>query len=122
MEFTCPTIAAKLGERNYVLRMDFNALTLAEQITGKNFLDERIWRRLDVTAATALFWACAYQCDSTLKLDEIRSNSYRFAGIIIDAVRRAWRVAEGKPESDPLPTKESEPTTETPRASVPLPN
>jgi hypothetical protein len=41
-----------------VLRMDFNALAKAEEVTGKNMLNADTWRDMRATDYRALAWAC----------------------------------------------------------------
>jgi hypothetical protein len=107
-EFTCPTVAVKIAGHEFVLRMDFNALALAEKTTGKNFLDPDLWQKMDVTTATALFWACAVQTDTKLTLGAVRSLGYKHIRAIIEACRNAWKAANEIAEEDARPINGSE--------------
>ena len=46
--------------------MDFNALALAESTSGGNFLEGL--KNLSISKMSAIFWACARQCDDKLTL------------------------------------------------------
>jgi hypothetical protein len=107
--FTCPSIKAKVSGKEYELRMDFNAVSAAERLTGKNLLDAEIWRDMDASTVTALFWACAIQCgeQNKITLNDVRSGTFKHATEMIDAVRKAWRAANDVPEEDPVPTSGS---------------
>lgn len=107
MDITCPTITQKVAGKDFALRMDFNALVLAEKTTGSNFLDPKIWQDMNVTDITALFWACSAQTDPKLTLSAVRSLGYKHATDITAACQKAWRAVNEIPEEETRPTSGS---------------
>ena len=103
--FTCPVVKCRVGVRAFSLRMDFNAIAQAEQITGRSFLDEKMWEDMNVSAVTALFWACAVEGgDTRLTLAEVRGYSFKQLPEMVDGCRAAWRAVNELPAEDPRPT------------------
>lgn len=57
-----------------VLRMDFNALAKAEELTGKNFVDPNTWAKLSATDYRALILGCLLSGGSytpSLTIDQV---------------------------------------------------
>lgn len=103
MDITCPTVTKVIAGNSFELRMDFNALVLAEKASGKNFMDPSIFTDMNVTDATTLFWACAVQTNSKLTLSDVRKLGYRHITEVVKGCREAWRAAIETPEEDPRP-------------------
>lgn len=109
--FTCPTVTRKIAGQDFTLRMDFNALALAEQLSRANLLDDRAWSDMTVSTLTALFWASIVQGGhSDVTLTQVRALGYKHAAEMVDAVRAAWRAVNELPEEDPRPTSGSKRT------------
>jgi hypothetical protein len=109
--FTCPTVKKTIGKKTFTLRMDFNALALAEKVTGRNFIEGLT--NLDINSVTALFWACAVQTDDKLTLQEVRLFGYKQLNDVVDACHESWRAVNEIPEEDKRPTDGLEQKTET---------
>lgn len=105
--FTCPSVKREVSGELVELRMDFDAIALAEQVTGKNLLDDKIWLDMDSSTMTVLYWACRLPFDSKLTIKDVRRAGFKDAAAMIKAVRAAWRAASDLPEEDPLPTNGS---------------
>jgi hypothetical protein len=58
-------------DRERTLRMDFNALAKAEELTGKNFIDAATWRSLSIRDYRALIFACLVHEDPALTLESV---------------------------------------------------
>jgi|SRR5581483_6144728 len=102
--FTCKTITRKVGGREYQLQMNCAALQRAEELTGQNFLDEKLWADMNVTCMTALFFASAVQGGEKISLEDVRSLPPSHLADVVDACREAWAAANEVPEQDPRPT------------------
>lgn len=105
--FTCPSVTRKVGDKEVTLRMDFDAISAAEQITGKNLLDEKVWADMDARTLTAVYWAAAKHADPTLSLGAVRAASFKEMPEMIQAIRAAWRASNDMPEEDSVPTSGS---------------
>jgi hypothetical protein len=112
-----PTIKQTVAGREYSLRLDFNAIGRAEEITGKNFLDGRFWSSLDVRSVTALFFACVFahflhvrqgdeakalqDCQATkATLYDIRSLGPNSMDELVTACNAAWKATTEVPEDE----------------------
>jgi hypothetical protein len=115
--FVCPTIKRVIGGRGFTLRLDFNAITKAEELTGKNFLDPRFWNSLDVRTVTALFFACVfaealekhdrneakamkYLAETNSTLTDVRSYGPPQLDTMVEACMAAWQAVNDVPEED----------------------
>lgn len=58
-------------DKERTLRMDFNALAKAEEITGKNFNKAETWRNLSATDYRALTWGCLLDEQGDLTLEQV---------------------------------------------------
>lgn len=105
---TCPTVTRVIAGVKHTLRMDFNALVLAEGLTGKNFLDAEVWQNMSITSVTCLFWACSVQTNKEITLGSIRDLGPKHSADLVNACRDAWRAANEVPADDPHPTNGSE--------------
>lgn len=115
--FKCPTIKRVIGGRGFTLRLDFNAITKAEELTGKNFLDPRFWNQLDVRTVTALFFACVFAevlnqhenneakttkhlAETNCTLTDLRSFGPPQLEEMVGACMDAWKAVNDVPEED----------------------
>lgn len=57
-------------DKERTLRMDFNALAKAEEITGKNWMTAESWKTLSAKDYRALTWACLLDEDPSLTLEQ----------------------------------------------------
>lgn len=105
--FTCPSVKREVAGKTVELRLDFNAVALVEQMTGKNLLDAEIWREMDTTTITAVYWAAAVQCNPKATLSDVRAGGFKDAAEMVQAVRAAWKASSGAPEEDERPTNGS---------------
>lgn len=112
-----PNIKQTVAGREYNLRLDFNAIGKAEELTGKNFLDGRFWNALDVRSVTALFFACVFahflhvrQGDEVKALQDcqaakatlydIRSLGPNSMDELVTACNEAWKATTEVPEDE----------------------
>jgi hypothetical protein len=58
-------------DRERRLRMDFNALARAEEVTGKSFLDAETWKNLKASDYRAIAWACLLDEDPSLTIEQV---------------------------------------------------
>jgi hypothetical protein len=115
--FVCPTIKRIIGGRGFTLRLDFNAITKAEELTGKNFLDGRFWNELDVRCVTALFYACVFAdalekhdnnearavkhlAETNSTLTDVRGFGPPQLAEMVEACKDAWQAVNDVPEED----------------------
>jgi hypothetical protein len=103
----CASVTCEFAGRKFDLRMDFNAITLAEKLTGRNLLDSEAWSNLDTGTVTSVFFACAFQTDPRLTINDVRSLGFKHSGDIVQAVRAAWKASNDTPEEDERPTSGS---------------
>lgn len=106
MSFACPTITKAVQGKKYTLRMDFNAVVLAEQLSGVKLLDPDAWLGMSTGVVTSVFFAAALQTDSSLKLAEFRKLKFddKTKAAIVDGVREAWRAVNDIPPALDRPT------------------
>lgn len=96
----CRSIKSTIAGREFELRFDFNAVIVAEHVTGVNWLDQEKWADLNATKVTALFFACALQTDPLVTLESIRALPPDSAEPLVTAVRAAWDAANDMPMDD----------------------
>ncbi len=60
-----------LGDKERTLRLDFNALSKAEEVTGKNFVEVLTWQELNAREVRALAWACLVHEDPALTIEDV---------------------------------------------------
>jgi hypothetical protein len=101
-----PTVKAEIAGKKFELSMDFNAIAMAERVTGRNLMDEQTWKDMSVSTMTAVFHACAYQTDQAVTLEAVRKFTFKDAAKMVNAVREAWRIANDTPPDEPRPTEE----------------
>lgn len=109
--FTCASVRRKVGGHTFELRMNFDALSMAEKITGRNLLDNEAWGNLDISSLTVIFWTACQQFDKKLTLADVRAAGGKAATEMLEACNAAWRVAHDLPEERPRPMSGSEPQT-----------
>lgn len=63
-------VAIALDRERHLL-LDFNALCAAEELTGRNFMDEETWNTLSARDVRALLFACLKHEDPTLTLEMV---------------------------------------------------
>lgn len=91
------------------LRLDFNALAEAEQLTGKNFLNDDTWKNMTASDVRALMFSALRHEDDKLTLQEVGALlDPSSMGEIVLALGLAYEGAlpEKKEEGsgkDPLP-------------------
>lgn len=108
MKYVCPEVKRRIAGSDFALRMDMNATVLAEELTGRSFIDHKAWEDMTVKNMTALFFACAVQTDKALTLEDVRSLGITYLSEIIDAVGAAYKGAHEVPEEEKRPTNGSE--------------
>jgi hypothetical protein len=87
---TLPNVSLILGGVERHLVFDFNAIVLAEKLTGVNLL-KAIVADVDATNLRALLWTALVRESPKLTLDEVGTwISMRNAGIIRRALVTAW--------------------------------
>lgn len=65
-----PTAAIELDQPR-MLRMDFKALLLAEELTGRDFSTEEAWQKLGLKGTAALVYGCLKHEDADLTFDRV---------------------------------------------------
>jgi hypothetical protein len=95
--FACPSVKRTIGSREFVLRLDFNAVVAAETATGRNLLDDSVWKELDAPTLTAIFWGAASQTDPSLTLAEVRTFGFQHASEMVNAVTAAYAASKDEP-------------------------
>ena len=90
------------------LRLDFNALSRAETISGRNYLQAESWNNLSITEMTVLLWSALLHEDPKLKLDavgaEIHGGNAAYVSQCLIAAQAALSP-EPKEDADPLGSK-----------------
>lgn len=107
-KYICPEVKCNIGGRPFALRMDINAIELAEEFTGRSFIDHTAWQDMTVKNMAALFFACAVQTDASLSREEVRALGVGHLPDIIDAVGAAYKITHEVPEEEKRPTSGSE--------------
>lgn len=72
---TAPTVEIELDKKRR-LRFDFNAFSLAEKETGKNFLSGVNWTALSAIEVRAILWAGLVWDDPTLTVEDVGAMLY----------------------------------------------
>lgn len=98
-------VAITLDRERHLL-LDFNALTVAEELTGRNFLLQETWNTLSARDVRALLFACLKHEDADLTLDQVGSlvgllNADAISESMLKA-RQENFPAGGGGDSDPL--------------------
>lgn len=70
---TVPVIPIELDKQR-TLRIDFNALSLVEEKTGKNALSQELWENINASNVSTFLWACLIHEDKQLKLEDVRKE------------------------------------------------
>ncbi|MEM3453497.1 MAG: hypothetical protein QW835_07745 [Candidatus Hadarchaeum sp.] len=100
MSVTVPLIEIKLDKVRH-LRLDFNALAKAEEVTGKSFLTSEglSWATTSAKGLRALIWACLLHEDPDLTLEEV-GGLLNYANVpqITAALSKLWE--KSVPESE----------------------
>lgn len=97
---TVPTARLRLGGKERVLRMDYNALMAAEDVRGKNFC--RAEHLLDPSFGDrrAIIWGCLLHADPDLKLEDV--GQWLHPGnhaVVQEALYELIKAFLGEPES-----------------------
>ena len=87
-----------LLDRERRIRLDFNALAIAEDLTGKNLLDSDAWKGLKAGELRAVLYACLKHEDPHLTPEAVGAMIHPGnIGEIIAALNEAY--AEAMPEA-----------------------
>jgi hypothetical protein len=87
---TLPNVSLILGGVKRSLAFDFNAIVLAEKVTGVNLL-KAIVNEITATNLRGLLWAALLKENPELNLEEVGSwITMRNAGTIHEALVMAW--------------------------------
>jgi len=83
-------VPIELGGKTRNIRLDFNALALAEELTGKSFVDIEAWGDMRATDIRAVIYACLVHEDPELTLEQVggllhMGNVERIALELVDA-------------------------------------
>ena len=94
------------------LRLDFNALSRAERINKKNYLNGDDWKNISVSELTALIWCGLIHEDSNLKMEvvgaEIHQGNLAYVSeCLMLAQGNAMPEATEEEAPDPLPSNVS---------------
>jgi len=103
---TVRTVAVDLDrERN--LRLDMNALCLAEDLTGRNFLESAAWEGLNLRSVRALLFACLVHEDPALTIETVGARLH--LGNLTEMIEKLMSLyrVEGQPEPKEAEAEES---------------
>ena len=100
---TCKTVKVTIAEKEFELAMNFRALSIAERLTGDNFLLPNSWE-LTTTRMVAVFYGAAKQTDKELTLEVVESLGLKHTAAMIDACRKAWLLSNEADEEPKYPT------------------
>lgn len=88
-------------DKERVLRLDFNALALAEEKTGRNLMSAEGWKGLTARDYRTLIWSCLVHEDPDLTIEQVGASMR--AGKSADAVTKAlWELYLGDVVVDEL--------------------
>jgi hypothetical protein len=114
-----PQATLMLDGKEYTLRMDLNALSDFESMTGKSIMRGGLTdiNNLELSDARGLLWACMVQDDESLTIRQVgrmihMGNLGEITEVIQKLVAGAMPDAQEEAEgSDPLPTTSPSPQT-----------
>jgi hypothetical protein len=102
MRPTVPIVEIELDKVRH-LRMDFNALAQAEEVTGKSFLNGIAWQGMTVKDYRALIWACLLHEDPELTLEAVGSMVHvGNVEYVTGCLAKLWEKSTPKEEGRPL--------------------
>ena len=97
-----PTVALKLDRVRH-FRIDFNALALLEERTGKNILDPRSFENVDMRTMRTIIHCALVHEDDTLTEQRVGSLiSPTNLPYVMARLSEVWRIANGEPDADPF--------------------
>lgn len=89
-----PEVQIELGGKTRVMRLDFNALALIEERTGKTISDMGDWKTLSAKHMRSMVWAALVHEDETLTEQQVgRWLSLQMFPIAIKAFSEAMFVS-----------------------------
>lgn len=88
-------------DKERTLRMDFNALVKAEEITGHDFLTGETWRKMRAADYRALVYACLLDEDASLTLEQVgRMITMQNEKVLSDAILELYVASATTPIDD----------------------
>ena len=93
---TAPTVEIELDRLRH-LKIDFNAIALAEKETGKNLLNNSVWKDLSAGDIRAFLWAALKWEDQGLTLEDVGAMIHPGnVDKIAKSIEKAWIAASPK--------------------------
>lgn len=91
-----PVVAIKLGKQTRHLLVNFRAMILLEEQTGKSILAGGVWENLSAKEVKIMAWGALLWADEKLTLNQvgkwIHSRNFR---MVMDKITEAWSKGLG---------------------------
>jgi hypothetical protein len=104
-------VTIKAGDKEYILRLDFNALCTLEEKTGKGFvaISEQLSKAetMSMVMVRACLWAGLQKHHPTMTVEEAGDLVVALGGLAgaVGAINSSMTAAFGEPEKDANPPK-----------------
>ncbi len=97
-------------DRTRGMRMDLNALAKAEELTGRNFMQQGAWEGMGFREVRALVYACLYHEDPSLTLEQVGEMLHPGnLPEVVQALQEVFRGAMPEGEGKALRTRRPRP-------------
>jgi hypothetical protein len=99
-------------DRERTLRLDFNAMCKAEELSGRNFMDAATWRALNARDYRALAGACLVDEDPSLTLEQVgRMMTFNRESEVSAALLELYLAQAASRSGDEEETEPARPTS-----------
>lgn len=100
MRPTITTVKIEL-DKERTLRFDFNALSLFEEATGLNALDQSMWQQITARNFCAMLWSALRHEDKNLSLEDVGGMIHPGSiAYITEKITEAYRASAPKGDGE----------------------